>query len=78
MKRKVGKEPVGGSKKSKEVGNDNSLASKFRKQQAACDLSKARLAYNAKLQKGKEMGLDEAAQAEPVRRSWKRHTSQML
>jgi len=68
MKRKVGKEPVGVSKKHKGVGNDYSLASMFRKQQAACDLSQARLAYNAQLQKGKEMGLDEAAQPEPVRR----------
>ena len=38
-------------------------------EQAACDFNKARLAYNAQLQKGKEMGLDEAAQTEPVRRS---------
>jgi hypothetical protein len=69
MKRKVRKEPVGGSKKRKEVGNDNSLASMLRKQQAACNLSQARLAYNAQLQKGKEMRFDEAAQSEPVRRS---------
>ena len=48
MKRKVGKEPEGGSN---------------------CDLNKARLAYIAQLQKGKEMRLDEAAQAEHVRRS---------
>jgi hypothetical protein len=34
-------------------------------------LKKARDAYTAQLQKRKEMGLDEAAQAEPVRRSEK-------
>jgi hypothetical protein len=63
MKRKVlGKDPDGGSKKRKEVGNDNSLASMFAKQQTACDLNKAQLAYNAQLQKGKEMGIDEASQ----------------
>jgi hypothetical protein len=39
-------------------------ASMFAKQQAACDLNKTRVAYNAQLQKGKEMGLDEAGQAE--------------
>jgi len=33
MKRKVGKESDGGSKKGKEVGNDNSLVSIFAKQQ---------------------------------------------
>jgi hypothetical protein len=69
MKPKVGKEPVGVSKKHKGMGNDNSLASMFRKQQAACDLSQARPVYNAQLQKGKEMALGEAAQHEPVRRS---------
>ena len=36
-------------------------ASVFAKQQAACELNK--LAYSAQLQKGKGMGLDEAAQA---------------
>ena len=69
MKRKIGKEPDGGSKKRKEVENDNSLASMFRKQKAVCDLNKARLTYNSQLQKGNQMGLGEAAQAEPVRRS---------
>ena len=38
---------------------------------AVSDLNKIRDAYNAQLQKGKEIGLDEAAQAEPVRRSEK-------
>ena len=66
MKRKVGKEPEGGSKKRKEVGNYNSLASMFAKQQAACHLNKARQVYNAHLQKGKEIGLEEAAQAKTV------------
>ena len=46
--RKVGKESEGGSKKRKEVGNDNSLTSMFAKQQTACDLNKAPLAYNSK------------------------------
>ena len=41
----------------------------FAKQQAANDLNKARVEYNAQLQKGKEIGLEEAAQAEPVQRS---------
>ena len=41
--------------------------------QAACDLIKTRLTYNAHLQKGKEMGLDEAAQTEPVRRQKTTH-----
>ena len=41
----------------------------FAKQQAVSALNKAWEEYNAQLQKGKEMGLDEAAQAEPVRRS---------
>ena len=39
----------------------------FAKQQAVSVLNKARDAYNAQLQKGKDMGLDEEAQAEPVR-----------
>ena len=43
----------------------------FAKQQAASDLNKARDTYNAQLQKGREMGLEEAAQEEPVRRSEK-------
>jgi hypothetical protein len=71
MKRRVGNEPEGGSKKRKDVGNDNSLASMSAKQQAVSALKKARDAYTAQLQKGKEMGLDEAAQAEPVHRSEK-------
>jgi hypothetical protein len=69
--RKVGKESEGGSKKRKEVGNDNSLTSIFAKHQAASALNKARDAYNAQIQKGIEMRLDEAAQAEPARRSEK-------
>jgi hypothetical protein len=32
-------------------------------------LQEARQAYNIQLQKGKELGFEEAAQAEPVRRS---------
>jgi hypothetical protein len=60
MKRKVGKEPEGGSKKLKELGNELSLASMFQKQQTVNDLNKARGAYNAILEKGK-LGLDEAA-----------------
>ena len=69
MKHKIGKEPEGVSKKRKEVGNDNPLASMFAKRKGVSDLHKARLKYNAQVQKGKEMGLDEAAQTEPVRRS---------
>jgi hypothetical protein len=63
MKRKVGKEPEGRSKKRKEVGNDKSLASMFAKQQAVSALNKSRDAYNAQLRKGKEMGFHEAAPA---------------
>ena len=62
--RKEGKDPEGGSKKSKEVANDKPLASMFEKQQAVSALNKARDTYYAELQKGKEIGLDEAAQAE--------------
>jgi hypothetical protein len=40
MKRKVGKEPEGGCKKRKDVGDDNSLASMFAKQQAVSALNK--------------------------------------
>ena len=47
MKRKVGKEPEGRSRKPKEVGNDNSLASILPEPQVASDLNKARLEYNA-------------------------------
>ncbi len=45
MKRKVGKESEGGSKKPKEVGNESPLASMFQKQQTANDLQKARKAH---------------------------------
>jgi hypothetical protein len=41
----------------------------FQKQQLANDLNKTRDACNAQLQKAKELGLDQAAQAEPVSRS---------
>jgi hypothetical protein len=41
MKRKVGKEPEGGSKKRRTVGNESPLASTFQKQQTAHDLQKA-------------------------------------
>jgi hypothetical protein len=51
--RKVGKDPGGGSKKRKEVGNESPLTSMFLKQQAANELNKAREAYNAILEKGK-------------------------
>ena len=69
MKRKVGKEPEGGSKKRKEVGNESPLSSMFQKQQTANDLNNTREAYNAILEKGKQLRLDEAAHSEPVRRS---------
>ena len=66
MKRKVGKEPEWGSKKRKQVGNENSLASMFAKQQTVSVLNKANVSYNTQLQKGKEMGFDEGEQTEPV------------
>ena len=65
MKRKVGKEPEGGSKKLKEVGNESPLSSMFQKQQTVNDLQKTRESYTAILEKGKQLGLDEAAHAEP-------------
>ena len=64
MKRTVGNEPEGGSKKRKDVGNDNSLASMFAKQQTVSVLNKARDTYNVQLQKGKQMGLDKASHTE--------------
>ena len=68
MKRRVGKEPEGGSK---EMGNKSPLASLFETQQTVNDLQKARGAYNAILEKGKQLGLDESAHTEPVYRSEK-------
>ena len=53
------------------MGNVSSLVSMFAKQQAVSVFNKARDVFNAQLQKGKEMGLGEAAQAEPVHRSEK-------
>jgi hypothetical protein len=41
----------------------------FQKQQTANDLQKVREAYLSILEKGKLLGLHEAAHAEPVRRS---------
>jgi hypothetical protein len=37
--------------------------------EAVCDLIKTLLTYAAHLQKGKEMGSDETAQTQPVRRA---------
>ena len=53
MKRKVEKEPEGGTKKRKEVWNDNSLASMFAKQQAVSVLNQERDTYNAQIQRAK-------------------------
>jgi hypothetical protein len=41
----------------------------FQKQQTVYDIQKAVDAYNAILEKGKQLGLEEAAHAKPVRRS---------
>ena len=60
MKDRVGKKPDGGSKKRKEVGNDNSLTLLFAKQQTVSDLNQSREEYNSQIQKGKEIGLEEA------------------
>ena len=68
MKCKVGKDPEGGNKKRKEVGNESSLTSKFQNQQTVNDLNKARVTYNAILEKGKELGLDETVLVAPVPR----------
>ncbi len=70
MKRKVGKEPEGGSKKPKQVCNESPLVSMFQKQQTVNDLQKAREAYlsllEKVLEKGKQLGLNEEAHDEPV------------
>ncbi len=49
--------------------NEPPLASMFQKQHTANDLQKAREAYLSILEKGKQLGLQEAAHAEHVRRS---------
>ena len=67
MKHKAGKETEEGSKKREEVGNDNSLASMFVKQQTASVLNKTRDTYNVQLQKGKEGGLDGEPHTESAR-----------
>ena len=67
MKRKLGREPEGGSKKRKEVGNESPLLSMFQKQQTTTDLQKTRESYNAILEKRKQLGLEEGSHAEPVR-----------
>ena len=41
----------------------------FQKQQTANDFNKAREAYNAIIEKREQLGLDDAAHSEPVRRS---------
>jgi hypothetical protein len=51
------------------MGNESPLASIFQKQQAVNDLNEAREACNAILEKGKQLGLEEAAHTER-----KRHT----
>ena len=51
------------------MGSESPLASMFQKQQTVNDLNKARETYDAILEKGKQLGLEEAAHAEPVRRS---------
>ena len=61
MKVTVGKEPEGGRKKPKEVGNESPLASMFQKQQTANYLQKAREAYLSILENGKHLGLPDAA-----------------
>jgi len=58
MKRKVGKEPAGGSKKRKELGNELPLASMFQKQHPAIDLKQSTRGVNVLLQN--VLGLDEA------------------
>jgi hypothetical protein len=87
MKRKVGKEPEGGSKNlncsssyslpqvhGKKVGNDNSWASMFPKQQDVSAFNKARelkrlRQHTTQSQKRKEMELDGATQTcVPVRK----------
>ncbi len=69
MKRKVGKEPEGGSKKRKELGNASPLVSMFQKQQTFNDLQKVREVNNTVLEEGKQLGLEETTHIEPVLRS---------
>ncbi len=49
--------------------NESPLASMFQTQQTADGLQKEQKAYNVILEKGKQLGLQEVAHAEPVRRS---------
>ena len=66
MKRKVGKEPEGGSKKRKEVGNDKSLASMFAKQQAVSALNKSSLRrIQCTASKGKINGVSRSSAGRP-------------
>ena len=61
MKHKVEKEPEGGSKKRKEVGHDNSLASMFAEQQAVqcLEQSKRRIQYT--VSRGKRNGVERSS-----------------
>ena len=61
--------PRGREYERQEVGNKSPVVSMFQTRQVVNELNKARETYNAILRKGKELGLDEAAQAESVRRS---------
>ena len=56
MKRKVGKESEGGSKKRKEVGNESPLSSMFQKQQTANDLQKHESRIMQYLKRGNSWG----------------------
>jgi hypothetical protein len=51
-------------KKRKKVGNESPSASMFQNQQTANDSQKAREAYDAMLEKGKQLGFEEKAHAE--------------
>ncbi len=74
MKHRIGKEPKGGSKKRKEVWNDNTLASMFANQQAASEQTNQEKNTMHSFRKEKKLGWRTQAQAvkaEPVRRSEK-------
>ena len=51
------------------MGNESPLVSMFQKKQTASDLQKVQEVNNTILEEGKQLGLEEASHAEPVRRS---------
>jgi hypothetical protein len=74
MKHRIGKEPKGGSKKRKEVWNDNALSSMFANQQAASEQTNQEKNTMHSFRKEKKLGWrtqTQSVKVEPVRRSEK-------